>query len=170
MSVKLIGALLIISSCGFFGFATAAGYRREEVYLRQMIGALDDMQSELQYRLTPLPELCRQASNRTGGTVGKVFASITEELERQIRPDVESCIQVALSAFPELPTRVSDGFLQMGTSFGRFDMEGQLRCLESTRASCCRALDHMAENRDNRLRSYQTLGLCVGAALAILFM
>ena len=31
-------------------------------------------------------------------------------------------------------------------------------------------LEQMAEGRDTRLRSYQTLGLCAGAALAILLV
>ena len=32
------------------------------------------------------------------------------------------------------------------------------------------ALSRLETNRENRLRSYQTLGLCAGAALAILFL
>ena len=53
---------------------------------------------------------------------------------------------------------------------GRFDLEGQLQGLESVRVYCRDQLDNLAKDRDVRLRSYQTLGLCAGAALAILFV
>jgi len=58
----------------------------------------------------------------------------------------------------------------LGSSLGRFDLKGQLSGLESVRNTCRKTLEEMNRNRDNRLRSYQTLGLCCGAALVILFI
>ena len=58
----------------------------------------------------------------------------------------------------------------MGSSLGRFDLDGQLLGLEAVRVYCQEQLSEMSKDRDVRLRSYQTLGLCAGAALAILFV
>ena len=69
MTGKLFGALLVICGCGGMGFSIAAASKREEAALRQLIGALDFMECELQYHLTPLPELCRQAGRETKGTI-----------------------------------------------------------------------------------------------------
>ena len=55
-------------------------------------------------------------------------------------------------------------------SMGRFDVKGQIQGLEAVRSYCRGELENMAVNREARLRSYQTLGLCTGAALAILFV
>ena len=170
MSGKLIGAFLIIFSCGGFGFAIAASYRREETSLRQMIGALDFMQCELQFRLTPLPELCRQAGLEQHGQVGDFLSGLAAELDSQIAPDVSSCMAAAFAKTPSLSPRIRKGFELLGTSLGRFDTEGQIVGLESVRSYCRRELDSMAHNRDSRLRSYQTLGICAGAAIAILFV
>ena len=60
--------------------------------------------------------------------------------------------------------------LLLGKSIGRFDMDGQIKGLEAVRQDCRRRLDELSKDRDTRLRSYQTLGLCAGAALAILFI
>lgn len=169
MDLKWIGALLIITGCGSVGFAIAAGYRREEKALRQLVGALDYMQCELQYRLTPLPDLCRMAGTTERGQAGFVLRKLAQELESQISPDVESCMNAALSC-QDLPLRLRNAFHIMGTSLGRFDVEGQISGLESVRGYCRRELEQMSVNRDSRLRSYQTLGLCAGAALAILFV
>ncbi|MBO5129709.1 MAG: stage III sporulation protein AB [Oscillospiraceae bacterium] len=170
MTGKWIGAILVILGCGGMGFSIAAASRREESSLRQLIGALDYMECELQYRLTPLPELCRQAAGELQGIVQKVLSALSRELESQISPDVESCLRAAMAACPEVPKRIRQAFEIMGASLGRFDMEGQVKGLESVRAYCRRELETMTRNRDSRLRSYQTLGLCAGAALAILFV
>lgn len=170
MTGKLIGGILVICGCGGVGFSIAAASRREEAALRQLIGALDLMECELQYHLTPLPELCRQAGRESKGVVQKILTCLAQELECQIAPDVSSCMHAALLCCPEAPNRVRQAFEIMGTSLGRFDMDGEVRGLETVRGFCRRELEGLSQNRDSRLRSYETLGLCAGAALAILFV
>ena len=167
---KLIGAALILLSCGGFGFALAAASRKEEEALRRIVGALDYMQCELQYRLTPLPELCLQAGREYPGETGRFLIHLSEELESQIAPDVASCMQATFAKLPTMSNRVKKAFQLLGTSLGRFDVSGQISGLEAVRSYCRRELERMEYNRDNRLRSYQTLGLCAGAAVAILFV
>lgn len=170
MSFKLIGALLVIVGCGGFGFLVAAAHRREERTLRQLIAALDYMECELHYRLPPLPELCCQVAAESNGVVKSVFALLAEELENQISPDVDSCMNAALCKVRDIPQKTYDALELLGHSLGRFDIEGQLMGLEAVRQSCRQKVDELSQNRDIRLRSYQTLGLCAGAAIAILFI
>lgn len=170
MSFKWIGAILIICGCGFVGFSMSTAYRREERELRQLIGALDFMSCELQYRMTPLPELCHAASRERSGCVGKLLSNLSNELQSQISPDVASCLNVAIAATGSLPNRIQEAVVMLGTSLGRFDLQGQLQGLEAVRTYCRAELDSMSAGRDTRLRSYQTLGLCTGAALAILLV
>lgn len=170
MTWKLIGALMIIISCGGFGYSMAAARRREENILRQLIAALDYMQCELQYRLTPLPDLCHQTGSEQKGIIGLFFRNLSTELESQISPDASSCVHAALTGINKLPRSVKEAIELLGSSLGRFDTQGQLRELELVRQFCREEVDRMAENREVRLRSYQTLGLCAGAALAILFV
>lgn len=170
MEYKWIGAVLIIFGCGGFGFSLAANHKREENALRQLIGALDYMQCELQYRMTPLPDLCRSAGQEARGIVAKVLLRLSQELESQISPDVASCMVAAMRDVEFIPPHTRENLNLLGNSLGRFDMNGQLNGLESVRANCRRHLSDLSENRDSRLRSYHTLGLCAGAALAILLI
>ncbi len=55
-------------------------------------------------------------------------------------------------------------------SLGKFDLEGQLQGLEAAKADCQRRLQNMEQGKESRLRSYRALGLCGGAALAILLL
>jgi len=168
--MKWIGAMLIVAGCGMFGFSMAANHRREETALRQLIAALDYMQCELQYRMTPLPDLCRQAGEQNRNVIGQVLLMLARELDCQISPDVERCMEEALKTGDMLPTRVKKAFEILGSSLGRFDMDGQIRGMEGVRSFCRRELEALGENREARLRSYQTLGLCAGSALAILLV
>ena len=167
---KWIGAVMILGACGGFGFSMALRHKKEEWELRQLLTALDFMECELQYRLTPLPELCRAAARQVNGSIRQVFIRLAEELERQISPDVHSCMDAVLAECEDLPQRTGSILAQLGRSFGRFDLQGQINGLESARETCRRVLNDLSVNRDTRLRSYQTLGLCAGAALVILFV
>lgn len=169
MNLKLIGTLIIIVGCGGFGFRLATTHRRVEKELRQFLIALDQMQCELEYRLTPLPELCRLAGETSSGGVRKLFITLCRELESQIAPDAQCCMNAAVAA-SDLPPVLKNLFWELGKTLGRFDLTGQLRGLEAVRKDTNLALDKLTKNQDVRLRSYQTLGLCAGAALAILLL
>lgn len=168
--MKWIGAALIFVGCGAFGFSMAASYRKEEQNLRQLMAVLDFIQCELQYRLTALPDLCRQGAAQAKGCVKKLFAALAEELEDQVTPDVQHCMNAALQRTADLTPEAHTVAVTLGKTLGRFDLEGQLRGLESARQSCRQAIEQLSDNREVRLRSYQTLSLCAGAALAILFL
>lgn len=170
MSIKWIGAMLIICSCGLVGFKISKAYRTEEQNLRQLLGALDYMVCELRYRQSALPDICFQIGNERRGCIGKLFANLSNELNARISPDVQSSLAAAAAVTGEMSRRVEEAICIMGSSLGRFDLDGQLLGLEAVRVYCQEQLNEMSKDRDTRLRSYQTLGLCAGAALAILFV
>lgn len=170
MNIKLIGAVLIIAGCGGVGFSMASAHRREENALRQLVATLDYMGCELQYHLLPLPELCRRVAGESAGPVRQVIENLACELENQIAPDAAACMTAALAKTPKLPHRLKKNLAELGVSLGRFDLPGQLKGLEAARLSCRQDLEELSRDRDVRLRSYQTLGLCAGCALAILFL
>ena len=169
MSIKLIGTIIVIAGCGGFGFRLAASCRREERELRQLLSVLDQIQCELEYRLTPLPELCRLAGEVSSGNLHRFFSLLSSELEQQIAPDARCCMNAAISQ-SDLCRTAKQLLYDLGKTLGRFDLPGQLRGIEAIRREGKLALDKLTSNQDVRLRSYQTLGLCAGAALAILLL
>lgn len=170
MLYKWIGAILIVLGCGSFGFSIAASHRKDELSLRQLVSILDYMECELQFHMTPLPDLCRKAGEESNGILRDIFISLSQALDLHLSPDVEGCMKNVMQTIPDPPPQTAHHLRMLGSSLGRFDIKGQLNGLESVRSSCRKALEEMSNNRDNRLRSYQTLGLCGGAALVILFI
>ena len=170
MSVKWLGVIFVIGSCAGVGFSAALAYEKQERILYQMLHILNYMACELQYRLVPLPELCRQASRECSGTVHRVLAALAEELERQMEPDVSSCMRQVLQAESLPSKRIRGLFSMLGRSLGRFDLPGQIKGLEEVRTACERELKPLAQQKQNAIRSSRTLGICAGAALAILLL
>ena len=168
MGYRWIGAILIVGSCTVCGFSIASAHRKEEHLLYQLIRILRMMESELRYRLTPLPDLCRTAADESKGIVHTVFKNLYHELSSQRLPDAGSCMAAALLKSGEIPAKIRRLFAQLGYTLGRFDLDGQLQGLQYVRKRCEELLESMRKNRNERLRSYQTLGICAGMALAII--
>ena len=167
--MKWIGAILIVAGCGGVGFAMASAYRAEEGALEGICRALEYMRCELSYQMTPLPQLCRKTANLLTGRLKETFEQMALELERQVAPDAASCMRAVLVRV-DLPESVQAVLNRMGTGLGCFDLPGQLRELEGCQQEAKNRRAYLAEHRHNRIRGYQTLGLCAGAALAILFL
>lgn len=169
MTIKWIGAILIIVGCGGFGFLMASAYRSEERMLEALCRALEYMSCELAYRMTPLPQLCRNTADLLTGKTKEVFLRLAQELDQQVSPDASSCMR-AVQASINLPDSVQDVLTQLGNCLGSFDLSGQIRGIESCLKNAQEKRKYLSNHRQNRIRSYQTLGLCAGAALAILFL
>lgn len=170
MTPKIVGAMLILAACGGMGISMASGHRRKERMLRQIMTAVQCMACELQYRHTPLPGLMWLCAGETSGQIARVFTAMAKELERQIAPDAACCMHAVLEETPKLPRIITEKLRLLGRTLGRFDLSGQLSGLETVNQLCKRELDGLLADRDSRLRSYTTLGLCAGAALVILFI
>lgn len=170
MILKLIGGILILGGCAGFGIAICVTHRRTVRYLQQLIAAINYMECELQYRLTPLPELCSKASAIGSGCIQSFFTVLEHELKSQIRPDPQSCVRIALKKVTDMPSCIVSQIELLGVTLGHFGIEGQLEGFQEVRSSCEQTLSKLTENQDTRLRSYQTLAVCAGAGLIILFM
>lgn len=170
MIFKWVGAALVVGGCTGAGFTLAARHRAEEQSMRSLLSALDYMECELQYRLTPLPDLCRMAARQCGKPLKEVLHTLSRELESQLSPDVDCCMRAALAQCAPIPEQTRKHLLQLGMTMGRFDLEGQLRGLDGVRQSGRTTLEAMNRDSETRLRGYRTLGICAGVALAIILL
>lgn len=170
MNYKWVGAILILAACGGTGFTISANTRKEEAVLQQLCFSMEYMKSELQYHLTPLPQLCRQTAKHSGGILRKLYQTLAVTLEQQKYPEASDCMRITLGALPEFPHSARTVCQELGRSLGELDLHGQLRGLDHACKICQRKQAQLEKGREQRLRSYQTLGLCTGAALAILLI
>lgn len=168
MYIKVIGSLLIIFGCGGYGLMLNRAHRQQVLALRQLRSAMQSMEAELQYRLTPLPELCRLAAAQTAGALHRTFDALARELEKQNAPQVRDCMEAVLKQNSDLPCQCAAMLRSMGQSLGCFDLPGQVQALQGCQRECSRILENLECDQPQRLRDHQVLSFCAGAALAIL--
>ena len=148
----------------------AAAYQKEEQALRQLARALDLMHSELRANQTPLPQLCRILARATHGGVSRVFRGLEAQLSGpdSVAPGIGMLRAVQQAG--EVPSLARDILLRLGGSLGRYDLEGELQGVERARQETQRQLNQLEDGKEGRLRGSRTLGICGGAALAILLI
>lgn len=168
MYIKWIGALMVVLGCGGYGILLAMNHRREVAALRQLVQGIDVMIWELEYRLTPLPDLCRLGAESAAGAVRTCLAAIAAALDEQVSPDVGICVTHALKKVPAIPKYAASQIQALGQTLGRFDLSGQVTALHQCKQACLGQLEVLEHHQPQRLRSYKTIGFCAGVALAII--
>ena len=169
MTIRVLGAGLLMAGCWGFGWSISASHRAEVRMLRQLLAATQEMEWELRYRLTTVPALCRLAAGKTGGPVQDIFRELGQALDSCAVSEVSGCMNGLLSKSP-VPRRVNQCLKELGETLGRFDLESQLLGLQALSHRCRELLGETEANAAERMRTYQTLALCAGAALVILFV
>lgn len=167
---RVLGAILVIIGCSGFGFLLAGGIHKEERYLRELLEVMEYMTAELKYKMTALPELISKAASYTSGTLWQVFSAFDRELTTQIAPNAEACLRKALEETEGVPTVIGELLFMLGRSIGKFDLSGQVSGINFVKEACRENLERLSRDKKERLRSYRTLGVCAGIALAILLL
>jgi len=168
--IKWIGTMLIVAGCGGIGFSMAMNCRKERKALQDLSGALSHIASELEYRLTPLPELFSKISQCGSGCVFSLFLNLGQALSRQVTPNAGVCLEVVLRTSRQVPPLTTSIIRELAMGLGQYDAEGQQRQIMRVKEHCDRELDILSNQKEERIRRYQTLGLCTGAAIAILLL
>ena len=168
--LKIIGAAFVVLSCGFVGFGIARNYKQTIYELEQLLLALEFMQTQMQYQKTPLPLLCQKTAENTLGKVSKAFLAFANELDKYVSADPSVCMTKSTDRLWESLPEMRVLFMHLGRVLGKFDLEGQQKGIAAVHSEAKAKLDSLLLNGESRMRGYQTLGLCAGAAVAILLL
>ena len=170
MSIKVLGALCILSACVIFGLLASVRYLREFRLLGQLSKLLHHFRLLLQCKLLPLPKLCLEGEKLVTGQLHSVIYSFRRELEGQVSPDATQCMQVSLACAGDIPQSCRNILTEMASAMGKYDLRSQLESLDLLQGQCNHLLKIFDEKKEARTRNYRIVGFCVGAAIVIAFM
>ena len=170
MNIRIFGALMIIVGCGAYGFMLSSAYRRELKAISQLLELLGSIECELLYRGPALsPMLYHLTANRKG-LVFDIFRKLAAELDAQIQPNVSYCMDVTLQQFPNTPSETQRLIQKFGRTLGAFSEEGQLLEIRALKQEAQHRLSALEADLESKTKTYQTLGVCAGAAIVVIFM
>lgn len=170
--MKIVGILFVVLSSLSVGLRYAHMVQQRCTTIGQIILALRLLKSELSVHGTPLPEAFGLLAAATSGSTAAYFSSAAKEMNHSRWISPQESLRTAEIHLKEFgPKDPSIRILRdVSSGIGKLDMDSQLNALDNA-ISRFEILRHSAEqDRSVRCRTYRTLGLCAGIALAILLI
>ena len=167
---KWIGAICIFTACTSVGFSLAFKQIREIKMLEQWIRIAHRIEKEIGYYGKSIPDVFRMISYEEKGELAQVFLRTAIEMENQIYPDASQCLSIAVAKTERLPGSILELLDFLGNELGKYNLDEQLKGIAQISTIAMEKRNQLCKDRVKRIRGYQTLGLCAGAALVILFI
>ena len=168
--IRLLGALLTAGGGAFLGLSAARRLKRRARVLRQLAGALEQMDREVAFRLTPMPRLMEQLA-AWPEPVGTLFANCRKGMEALGEQSLAEIWRRALAETDlDLEGRAAAVLDELGEVLGRFEESGVRSALARAAAELAREGELAREDGEKRGRMYQVLGLAWGGLLVILLL
>lgn len=169
--LRLVGAALLVAGPAMAGFLAAQRLARRPRVLRELMRALEQMEREITFRLTPLPQLFTALSQLYKDPVGELFAQCVEGLNALGALPVAEIWRDALrTADLDLDERSLRALQELGDVLGQYDEQGLHTALKRAGAELEAAAELAELERERKGRMDQVLGLTAGAFLAILLI
>ena len=132
--MKIIGAVLLVSAFGWFGYSLVVSTRRKERLVDALAASLVILRGEITTRLTPLPD-CTALLARTGPQACRGFyTDLSAALDALGEVEFADLWNTCLATL-ELPREARSALADLGRSLGRYSADEQGaaidRCLEA---------------------------------------
>ena len=170
--LKLIGLSLILTASGAVGAGLAGTVRRQQAQTLALIDALLRIRHELQFRLTPLPEIFAALGGSGNREIAEFFSRLASMLSSaQTCTVVYACRQaLAQTRGLSLSAAARGILLSLFDSLGKYDLEGSAQALDLALSRLREEARALQTGATVRCRTYLTLGVCTGLAVAVILI
>ncbi|MFC4302654.1 stage III sporulation protein SpoIIIAB [Cohnella boryungensis] len=173
--MKFIGVLLVLFAGTMLGLVQSARYAARPRQIRELLHALQRLETEIGYGQTPLPEALRRLASIAAPPLSRMFADIAAALEGESADSgatVRECWERAIhSGWPSTAMKLpeKEAALRLGAILGGSGREDQLKHL---RLAALQLQAEEAAAREDQ-RKYEKLSRSLGmlaAALIVILM
>ena len=170
--LKLIGLSLILAASGAVGAGLAGTVRRQQAQTLALIAALLRIRHELQYRLTPLPEIFAALGGSRNREIAEFFSRLAALLSSAQTCTVGYACRQALRRTEGLciPAGVRTALMSLFDTLGKYDLDGNLQALDLALGRLREEARQLQGSAAARCKTYVTLGVCTGLAVAVILI
>ncbi|WP_125152252.1 stage III sporulation protein SpoIIIAB [Clostridium rectalis] len=171
--LKVIGSLMVILSCSIIGFLYGEKFKRRTSQLKELERSIHQLQNEVIYTHTALPEVLHNVYLKSNSTVGKVFEDVSKML---FLNDVDNVYDGFYKAFNDSLECISlkkedvDVILNLAKTLGESDVEGQNRMFSLTIENIKKQISNAEVLMHKNVKMYRYLGFTLGATIVIMFI
>lgn len=170
--MKLIGVLFVVLSAASVGFRFSYAVKQRCDLIGQLQVALRLLKSEISNHGTPLPEAFAVLAAATRGNVALYFSTAAKQMDQKRWMTPADSLVMAEDHLRELPANdpVRRILKELANGLGRLSWDNQLHSIDCAMVRLEEMRRIAEQDRTIRCRTYRTLGLCAGLALAILLI
>lgn len=171
--LKLIGAAIILSSCGVGGLKIAHVYQERTRVLRFLQNGLNLLETEINYVSTPLPLALLRVSEKLTQTPRILFGKAADILQKEEGVTAKEAWERGIAELNHrVPlTREEIGILSVfGCGLGISSKEDQLKNISLAREQLRMAEKAADEAREKNQRVWQYLGFGLGAVVVLILL
>ena len=170
--IRLFGASLVVLAASAAGFGFAKNVRLQCAQLDALSWALETMAGEMSARLTPLPEIFLLLGSGGQRDVSLFFKTAGLALTTPPGCTVPVAFKRGFAAAASFRPgeQAVQALYALSAGLGRFTLERQLAAIEQAKTAVTRELLSLQAQKQARCRSYGTIGVCAGLALAVILL
>lgn len=170
--LKTIGMILILTASGTVGLGMARTVRRQQVQTVALIDALLRLRHELQYKMTPLPDAFAVLAETPNREVASFFSALSDRLQSSRICTVGYACRKAMAQTSglQLTAGTRSALLSLFDALGRYDLEGNLQVLELALERLRAEARLIQSGSRARCRTYISLAVCTGLAIAVILV
>lgn len=164
---------LMFLICTFIGFFLGENYKRRSIHLKEFQKALLLLNNEIIYANTPLPDALLEVSKKVSEPVSDIFSDMTIALENGYTGSIYESFENAYEKTKEKINLTSDDNKIISDFFktlGSSGVTGQDKIFKLTLDNIDINYKEARKFEKENIKLYRTLGLSIGAMLAIFFI
>ena len=171
MMVRLIGFLCVAAGAAASGFGIASEVKKQCVFYRRLLDALEFLRTEIEFHLTPLRDICNQLSGMVGKPLDVIFHEVGNSLSDAAGRPAGVLMRRAIlnqgTGLPKAGREVMEGLFDV---LGKQDVIAQVRAVDLSIERTKSALNQLEKEKQDRCRTYRTIGICAGLAVAVILL
>ncbi len=169
-SFKVAGGLLVLFASTSGGFLLGESYRKRVVQLNELQRTVFQLQNEILYTHTVLPEAFIRISEKSKNPIKEIYEYISMSLQLHTVENVYEAFKAAVDNFSSelnLNTEDINVFLDLGKSLGTCDLEGQKSIFLLAMENLKKQIKDAEELKSKNIKMYRYLGFSTGALILI---
>lgn len=170
---RSIMIFLMFLICTFIGFFLGENYKRRSIHLKEFQKALLLLNNEIIYANTPLPDALLEVSKKVSEPVSDIFSDMSIALENGYTGSIYESFENAYEKTKEKINLTSDDNKIISDFFktlGSSGVTGQDKIFKLTLDNIDINYKEARKFEKENIKLYRTLGLSIGAMLAIFFI
>jgi stage III sporulation protein AB len=171
--IKILGCILILAASTIGGFVYAESFKKRVRQLNELERALNQLQSEIEYTYTPLPEALKSVADKSEEPVKGIFNRASELLFLNEAEDVYDAFKKSLKDSSEglhINNEDLNIMLDLSKSLGESDIEGHKKIFILAKSNLKKRISIAEDAMYKNVKMYRYLGFSLGAMLVIVLI